>query len=470
MKHAIGGAVSAGAAGILALAHFWLNARQPAPYMDELFHVPQADEFCRAVRALQWPVYDANITTPPGIYAVAALLRFCGTQGLRALSSVWGLVALWGIVALLRGLRARSGGKGEVAEKESEIWGNAVLVWAQPVFLFYAFLFYTETAAVACLVWTWVLALKGRHGSAAIVGVVSTLMRQTNMVWHAFVAADSAVYLLAGSISSNSNVVQYISAIWSHVLRHLWPHIAAGACYVVFIVVNGGIAIGDKTRHAPVLHFAMFPYFLAFRALIAAPILLVRLRALLTAARAAANNPIWVRTFLASSAVIAAMVMASGARVHPFVLADNRHYTFYLYRWVLLRSSLIRFGLVPLYGASLIFPFVHIMHCARYRGQDTARWLFTELAVEVILHCCVIVSVIPSELLEPRYFVIGTLISVVRAMARHRNALSGAQTFLAGLSYLGANFAIIYIFAELPFERPPDPHMPHDRSPGRFMF
>ncbi len=37
--------------------------------------------------------------------------------------------------------------------------------------------------------------------------------------------------------------------------------------------------------------------------------------------------------------------------VHPFILADNRHYVFYVFRWFILRHSLARYALAPAYVA-----------------------------------------------------------------------------------------------------------------------
>ncbi|XP_040979576.1 putative Dol-P-Glc:Glc(2)Man(9)GlcNAc(2)-PP-Dol alpha-1,2-glucosyltransferase isoform X4 [Aquila chrysaetos chrysaetos] len=44
-----------------------INRRQRGPYMDEAFHVPQAQAYCHG-RFLQW---DPMITTLPGLYLVS---------------------------------------------------------------------------------------------------------------------------------------------------------------------------------------------------------------------------------------------------------------------------------------------------------------------------------------------------------------------------------------------------------------
>lgn len=36
----------------------------PEPYLDEIFHIPQAQKYCQ----LRWYEWDDKITTPPGLY------------------------------------------------------------------------------------------------------------------------------------------------------------------------------------------------------------------------------------------------------------------------------------------------------------------------------------------------------------------------------------------------------------------
>ena len=51
------------------------NTKQPQPYMDEIFHIPQAQKYCH----FKFKEWDPKITTLPGIYLVSF-------AGLRALS------------------------------------------------------------------------------------------------------------------------------------------------------------------------------------------------------------------------------------------------------------------------------------------------------------------------------------------------------------------------------------------------
>ncbi|KAM6287211.1 dol-P-Glc:Glc(2)Man(9)GlcNAc(2)-PP-Dol alpha-1,2-glucosyltransferase isoform 2-T2 [Spheniscus humboldti] len=60
-------AVMSGAFLLSCLLFAAINRHQRGPYMDEAFHVPQAQAYCHG-RFLQW---DPMITTLPGLYLVS---------------------------------------------------------------------------------------------------------------------------------------------------------------------------------------------------------------------------------------------------------------------------------------------------------------------------------------------------------------------------------------------------------------
>jgi alpha-1,2-glucosyltransferase len=62
-------------------------------------------------------------------------------------------------------------------------------------------------------------------------------------------------------------------------------------------------------------------------------------------------NPTTVGFFLGAAALTVAIVKYNTI-VHPFTLADNRHYMFYVFRYTILRSRAVRFALVPAYMVS----------------------------------------------------------------------------------------------------------------------
>lgn len=51
----------------------------------------------------------------------------------------------------------------------------------------------------------------------------------------------------------------------------------------------------------------------------------------------------------ASLAPLALMIVKYNTIIHPFTLADNRHYMFYIFRYSILRAEWVRYALVPVY-------------------------------------------------------------------------------------------------------------------------
>lgn len=468
------------AALLLLICHVWVNVRQPEPYMDELFHVPQAEGFCAAVRARRMPLYDPSITTLPGLYVPPAL--FClllpnvdvaSPRMLRYSSFFFSLLSIPLMTSVQCRLRARSGLHPHAEPLQSL---TTFALWLHPVALFYAHLFYTDAPATAYLLLCWCLALSGRHFGSAMAGLFAAFTRQTHMVWHFYVAADS---MLQSFTEVPCTLAQLFLTAQRSILQ-LWPHAAAGAVYVGFLLVNGGPAVGDRAHHAISFHYAMLPYFLGFHALAYAPFQLLSPKGLFRQVKMVFLERKCFLAFAGACCALAALVFASGDRVHPFILADNRHYTFYLYRKWLLRSSLRRLCLVPLYTWGALGPWLEQRACSEdtlkskhKKNSDhdvTGFRSLTEHIGSLLLFCCAAVTLVSSPLMEPRYFVIGSLFLSMKRLSHRRTMMSARNLLLICCLLTCINLVLVYIFAERPFLRPVDLHMPRDRSPGRFMF
>ena len=81
-----------------------------------------------------------------------------------------------------------------------------------------------------------------------------------------------------------------------------------------------------------------------------------------------------------------------GTIVHPFLLADNRHYTFYVWRRIINARLWTRYALVPVYVFSGM-SFVRILS-----KKQSGLWILGWL-----LATCL--TLVPSPLIEPRYLI-----------------------------------------------------------------
>ncbi|PXF44845.1 Dol-P-Glc:Glc(2)Man(9)GlcNAc(2)-PP-Dol alpha-1,2-glucosyltransferase [Gracilariopsis chorda] len=470
------------AAALLLVCHVWFYIRQPEPYMDELFHVPQAKEFCNAMSQKRIPFYDPSITTPPGLYLPNFLLTlftqnttFCGTQWLRSTSAVMSFLTLILIRNLLCTLyqqyRDESSREGKVNDPidQHTVALLAFVIWLHPVNVFYANLYYTDTTSLFWIVLLWTVILKSNSFASAFLGVMASLSRQTNMVWHAYIVFDTFLNKepLPNTLRPH-NALLYFRKMMK---ANPW-HIFAGVGYVLFIVTNGGVAIGDKSHHEVALHQAMFAYFLAFHGSAFGLIQLSAFRDLLKTIRQLVCTFKLITTYWCVCAVLTAMVLATGEHAHPFILADNRHFTFYVYRRWLLRSPWHRLCLVPVYGWFLMNPFLErIMPDGTPEESEDNRCEWDSLLLsDLALLGCSYVTLVSSALLEPRYFTVPSILFSIRRCARLKTKLSKRVLWIISLGLVVLNISFVYVFAELPFQRQVDNHMPRDLSPGRFMF
>ena len=58
------------------------------------------------------------------------------------------------------------------------------------------------------------------------------------------------------------------------VLTTAWGHVMLIAAFAAFVVLNGGVAVGDRDAHRPTLHLAQLSYFSLFAAAAFSPLLM----------------------------------------------------------------------------------------------------------------------------------------------------------------------------------------------------
>lgn len=461
--------------------------------MDELFHIPQAREMCDAFREWRLPVYHPDITTLPGLYLYTATLykltgfeQACSPRWLRAMSAIMALLCLPLLVSIIHQLRLRRFrllDLSEELEMENDAhweWLMAFVIWLQPVSFFYANLYYTDTSSTFWILVAWYYSLQLESWPSAIAGLSASITRQTNVVWHAFLVVDIITEETVRTFKERTPTVRNVFMQVGEMIYKHPAHAAVGSVYIVGVLMNGGVVVGDRNRHEKDMHYAMFAYFMAFHAL---SYLMFQVWKWDETWKTLKKGLRFDRLMqlVAIMGVMTAIVVATGDEVHPFILADNRHYTFYFYRRWLLKSEWHRLALVPLYALGLWSLLLESCAIDRAENEEETsaeekvqkhlqrmrrRW---ERATDVTLLICSFVSVVPSALLEPRYFVVGNLFMTLQRAARLERG-SKKVGWIMALVLITVNVLLMYVFAEMKFNRISDKHMPDDTSPGRFMF
>jgi alpha-1,2-glucosyltransferase len=125
---------------------------------------------------------------------------------------------------------------------------------------------------------------------------------------------------------------------------------------------------------------------------------------------------------------------------HPFLLADNRHYPFYVWRKIYKRHWTIRYALTPVY----VLAFSVIKHALARDGQLR---LFQSLAFGLVTS----LTLIPSPLIEPRYFIVPYVL-----LRLHLRPSSKKVAFELGW-YALINATTLCAFLYKPFKWPSEP-------------
>jgi len=429
------------AAVVLFVVYIIINYTTTEPYMDEIFHITQTQRYCNG----DWWYWDSKITTLPGLYflsvalsqlvsafmaqPLSSLSMSCSVPALRCVSAIFGLANLVLIFKLVNILHPRCQHK----------YILTFTIWTMPVFFFFNFLFYTDTGSVCFVLLMYYLALTQRIRAAALTGVCAIVFRQTNVIWCAFVAADVSLRKL--NFPKHSGIMQQLKTVMKcspRIIAEQWPFVMVGALFALFLVINNGIVVGDRTNHQVGIHIPQFLYAVLFiTALDFAKVLdkehLKRLK---------------LSPFLVAMLVVVAVCAWHGIRCcsapHPYTLADNRHYTFYVWKNFLSKDH-IRYGAIVLYMVALWSMWAML-------GGSVLQRLFYFLCVAALL--------VPSTLLEFRYYIVPYIFYKLASRPSKHSTLANILTLCC---HIIINCITLYMFTMRTFVAP-------DGTVGRFLW
>eukprot|EP01138_Halocafeteria_seosinensis_P005275 gb/GECG01005394.1/.p1 GENE.gb/GECG01005394.1/~~gb/GECG01005394.1/.p1 ORF type:complete len:451 (+),score=7.29 gb/GECG01005394.1/:1-1353(+) len=408
-----------------------VNYKVPEPYMDEIFHVNQTQRYCRG----NFSYWDPKITTLPGTYwsaflSLAALVspfgrnasdatqatpQWCNLASLRAYNQA--VLVICGIVTY-------------ATETRNAVWKSLAVV-CLPWLFFYSQLFYTDTTGIAALLLTRYLAScssETKRGKplmysilSAIVGAFAVFVRQTNVIWVAMIAAQYSLGELRRIFDRSSWNRKDLLRL---VLKNI-PYLFVGIGFFIFLCLNGGVAIGDQLHHKPAFHLAQIFYVSLF---VCGPI---------SISFALSGKEAWRYIHrrlnnrgIALIAVGFTLVMGTGVHswkiIHPFLLADNRHISFYFFRKFVLQRPWILLGITPL--ASVFLVLVLELFEDRLVGWV---WALTTMA-----------SLVPVPLFDFRYLIVPAVFALVFLDMSPK----GYQLFIVASIFV--NIATICLFTE----------------------
>ncbi|KAM9824012.1 dol-P-Glc:Glc(2)Man(9)GlcNAc(2)-PP-Dol alpha-1,2-glucosyltransferase [Neosynchiropus ocellatus] len=448
-----------------------ITREQREPYMDEVFHIPQAQKYCQG----KFNEWDPMITTLPGLYLVSVgVIKpvvwladltgdiVCSTAMLRFINLLFNCGNLYLLYLLVCRLHLKEKARGTFRKVLT-----ALSLSTFPVLYFFNFLYYTDAGSTFFILFTYLMTLYGCHKASALLGVCAILFRQTNIVWVGFCAATLVAERMddawkaqhAKKTDEKSSPCQVplsfggarrVTAFafgfvtsGSHVKAALvstWPYLLVAFGFLTFVWVNGGIVVGDRTNHEVCLNFPQLFYFFSFTLFFSLPVSLCyyRIRRFL---RALKKQPF----FFLLLCVVCLLLVWKFTYVHKYLLADNRHFPFYVWKRVFQKHQLVRLFLVPSY----------VFACWNFLDSFKSRSLFLTLA----FLACLLAATVPQKLLEFRYFIVPYLMYRL-----HMPLPTLSRLILEFLLYSMINGATVYIFINKTF------HWPDDPSVQRFMW
>ncbi|EUB58270.1 Alpha-1,2-glucosyltransferase ALG10-A [Echinococcus granulosus] len=413
------------------VVHYFVNPVQPTAYMDEVFHEEQTISYLHG----EWQKWNPKITTPPGLYVLTTFL--------------WKVLPFRACVENFRFLNCFIGGANFIllAELTQSIL-SALTISTLPVLFFTAILFYTDQLSLLALLLTLHAQRSSLSSLALLFGCFACFVRQTNVVWLAFMIGQEAIQRLARTQScARKTALQWciylikhpghiVTSCFKAALLDAPHHTATIVLFATFVIVfnQGDIVLGDRSAHKPTLHVPQIFYLFVFCALHTPTAFLRYLyTTLYVPRRLSLITSIWITLLLFLTVVVIDRFTVE----HPYLLADNRHYTFYLWSRLFRRYKSFRYTLAPVY--IICGDYV----CRGLRGGSVSEFL-TSLGYLV----AIALVLVPAGLLEPRYFIAPYVVwRLTRPRIREERSYPVVEVAMNAF----INAVTVHIFAFYPF-------------------
>lgn len=425
--------------------------------IDEHFHIPQGISYCTG----NFTHWDPKITTLPGLYLVSSVIGLfaeCNAYNLRFVNLVASCVNLILFSSILKYVYYGD-------RNHMKIILQALNLTILPPLYFFSHVYYTDMLSLTFLLMFSRLCLTNRYLILILLcGSFSIIMRQTNVVWIAMVFGHKLLDLVIKSsrvfgnqyindvkLSKRSLIAKDVDksklkryygmwdvycAVKYHLSTHLstffkfitfhdaavmLTHLMILGGFVAFVYINGSIVVGDKAAHEATIHLPQLLYFLVFYGVFGLPYVINKLQSTL-------KLMFREKMLVVLCGVIFSLIVHHNTLVHPYLLADNRHFTFYIWnRWYGKYDHAI-YTMVPVYVFLLFSIYDNL------KDQNCVSFLLP-YTVSLVLVLAL------QKLIEIRYFLLPYIV------LRLRFARPSFLVVLVEFSwYLAINTAAFYVF------------------------
>ncbi|XP_060599975.1 putative Dol-P-Glc:Glc(2)Man(9)GlcNAc(2)-PP-Dol alpha-1,2-glucosyltransferase [Ruditapes philippinarum] len=416
------------------------------------------------------------ITTLPGLYMMSVgvlkpvsailnipVLEVCTTFWLRATNIFFSFGNFYLIYTILKKLH------NPVFDPDGiKIALTTLALSLLPVLYFFTFLYYTDQGSTFFVLMMYLFSLHGNHKMAAIFGTASILFRQTNIIWVIFMAGLAVRKELSLWLKQicekkdikleNLNDLELLKvtftvvcdcakakrnllfSLFSDIVKNVWAYVLVGIGFGIFIILNKGIVVGDRTQHVAVLHFPQLFYFLTMTNFFSLFHLCSPYK-VWEFLKFCIRHPLFMLSFFG----VAFLMIHYFTYEHKYLLADNRHFTFYIWRKIYRRHEYVKYILIPAY----FYFFWSVLDEIKFR----------DIYWKLVYSICLVAALVPQKLLEYRYFILPYLI--FRMNMRHGTALGLFHEILLAIV---VNVLTVYLFVNMSFR------WKHEDEVQRFMW
>jgi hypothetical protein len=187
------------------------------------------------------------------------------------------------------------------------------------------------------------------------------------------------------------DLVNIVCGIFFGMIGRMWPFLGIAFGFAAFVYLNEGIVVGDRSHHEAHLHFPQIFYFVTFSAAWLWP------EISLLILHKGPRSFFLCRNFVISALAfipIALYLVHHYTFAHAYLLADNRHYTFYIWKKFFKQTENAKYFYTIIY-------FVAAYSLWELLGSSKRTFLW-----RIFFFLSVCAALVPSSLLEFRYFII----------------------------------------------------------------
>ncbi|KAH3664410.1 hypothetical protein WICMUC_005795 [Wickerhamomyces mucosus] len=386
-------------------------------FIDEIFHVSMVEQYFKG----DFKTWDSKITTPPGLYYLgyvwAKLIQLLhipinpvGLNSLRLINAIGGAVVL-------------------PISLNSLFILNPIGFWQTNIVLFpilstFYYFFYTDVWSTVFIISSLSTAIGLPFGDklsikvSAILGFLSIWFRQTNIIWNllvlVFVIERRATIQKNFTDSFLNNCIKFIIQFFEDFWEFSLPYIINFVLFFGFLIYNRGITLGDKENHVAGFHLIQFFYCISFITFFTWPVWISTQFIKDYLRRFRLGFILVVLEILGIWIIIRFFTV-----IHPFLLADNRHYTFYIFRKIINYSFFRKYIIMGQIYHFSTYVFFRTLNSNAFEFNSINELPFkltrdlplkpTGISIWT-LTICIILTVVPSPLFEPRYYIVPFII------------------------------------------------------------